>query len=137
MQAVMNGDLSGVRIVFVLPSIGLGGAERQAFFLARYLREREGADARFLSLSPRAALADQCDAVGLPYEYFVLHHGYRSRSGQVKDVLRFIARLRLMRAQVVLPYCMFQNVLCGLTWQAGGARVCLWNQRDEGRSRME
>jgi glycosyltransferase involved in cell wall biosynthesis len=133
----MPAGLEGVRLVFVLPSIGLGGAERQAFFLARHLREREGADARFLSLSSRAGLAPRLEEAGIPYEFFEPRHGYRSRIGQATDVLRFVARLRRMRAQILMPYCMFQNVICGLTRRAGGARVCIWNQRDEGRSRME
>jgi glycosyltransferase involved in cell wall biosynthesis len=130
-------SLRGVRIVFVLPSIGLGGAERQAFFLARYLLEREDARPHLLSLSTRTSLAERCDQAGVPYSFFELQHGYKSRMGQARDALRFVGRLRRQRAQILLPYCMFQNVLCGLTWRPAGVRLCIWNQRDEGRSRLD
>lgn len=121
----------------MLPSLGLGGAERQAYYFARYLRDHVHADAELLSLSPDAAMADICRASGVPYSFFEPKHGYRSRVGQARDLLRFARLLRRRRVDVLLPYCMFQNVLCGLTWRASGARVCIWNQRDEGRSRLE
>lgn len=132
----MNGHLRGVRILFVLPSLGLGGAERQAFLLARHLLLEEGADVRLVSFTRFDTLTTHCDAIGLPYEFFDFTHQYQSRRGHVVDLVRFIRFLRGRRPQILMPYCMFQNVLCGLTWRAGGARVCIWNQRDEGRSRM-
>lgn len=128
--------LEGARILFVLPSIGLGGAERQALYLATYLRTREGADAQLLSVSERAALGDECDRAGVPYAFFKMRHSPRGRFGQAVDLLRFIALLRRRRVQILLPYCMFPNVFSGLAWRAGGARVCIWNQRDEGRDRL-
>lgn len=120
----------------MLSSLGLGGAERQAFLLARHLAHVEGADVRFVSFSRYAAMTPACDAASLPYEFYTLRHRYRDRVGQVRDLVRFVAFLRRRRPQILLPYCMFQNVLCGLSWRPGGARVCVWNQRDEGRSRL-
>ncbi len=132
----MSSPLRGVRILFVLPSLGLGGAERQAFLLARHLLLEERAAVRLISFTRFDTLAAQCEAIGLPYEFFDFTHKYQSRTGHIVDALRFIRLVRRRRAQILMPYCMFQNVLCGLTWRAGGARVCIWNQRDEGRSRM-
>src|SRR3954468_2377666 len=132
----MPSGLRDVRILFVLSSLGLGGAERQAFLLARHLLLEEGAEVRLVSFARIATLAAQCEAIGLPYEFFDFTHEYQSRTGHIVDALRFIRFLRRKRAQILMPYCMFQNVLCGLTWRAGGARACIWNQRDEGRSRM-
>jgi glycosyltransferase involved in cell wall biosynthesis len=129
-------SLEGVRVLFVLPSIGLGGAERQAFYLAKHLRAREGADAQLLSVSSRAALSEECDRAGVPYGFFTMRHGARDRVGQAIDLLRFIGLLRRRRVQILLPYCMFPNVFSGLAWRVGGARVCIWNQRDEGRDRL-
>ncbi len=131
------GRLRGKRILFVLPSLDYGGAERQAVHLSRYLATREGAEVTLVGLKPHGRASEICAGVGIPYCFFPMRHKYRSRFGQVRDVLRFIRFIRLQRAEVLLPYCMFQNVLCGLTWRLGGARVCIWNQRDEGRSRLE
>lgn len=129
--------LVGVNVFFVLPSLGFGGAERQAFLLARQLMQREGAAVRLVSLGGLGGVADLSHQAGIPCERFALRHAEAGRLGQVRDVLRFAAYMRRGRARVVLPYCMFQNVLCGLTWRLGGASVCIWNQRDEGRSRLE
>lgn len=129
--------LRGVRILFVLPSLGLGGAERQALLLARHLRANLQADVRIVAMSRESGLVEACEAAHIPHAFFDLTHAYRSRLGHLKDLLRFVLLLRRERAQIVLPYCMFQNVLCGLTWWTGGASVCIWNQRDEGRARLE
>jgi glycosyltransferase involved in cell wall biosynthesis len=136
LSASMSSRLRDVRVLFVLPSLGLGGAERQAFLLARHLLQEEGAAVRLISFTRFDTLAAQCEGIGLPYEFFDFTHQYRSRTGHITDALRFITLVRRRRAQILMPYCMFQNVLCGVTWRAAGARVCIWNQRDEGRSRM-
>ena len=136
-MGALSGSLDDVRIQLVVPTFGPGGAQRQAFLLARYLASREGASVNLLNLGPDGALAGLCDAHGIPHGRFELRHGYRDRAGQVRDVLRFAAFLRRNRVDVLLPYCMFQNVFCGVTWRLGGVKACLWNQRDEGRSRLE
>src|SRR4030095_1280663 len=47
--------------------------------------------------------------------------------------LRRVARLlRQAQPDILLPYTLIPNVLCGLVWQRTGARLCVWNQRDEG-----
>jgi glycosyltransferase involved in cell wall biosynthesis len=129
--------LDGIRILLVVPTFGPGGAQRQAFLLARYLAETERASVHLLNLGPAGALAAACDQYGIAHDQFELRHGYRDRVGQVWDALRFVALLRRRRIDVLLPYCMFQNIFCGMTWRLGGVKVCIWNQRDEGRSRLE
>jgi glycosyltransferase involved in cell wall biosynthesis len=128
--------LTDVRIVLLPPSLGLGGAERQAFLLGRYLSLERGALVRVVTFGPVGPYADACDRWGIPWEHFGLVH----RSGQVAtkiaDLWRFVALLRRRRAEVLLPFCMFQNVLGGLAWRMAGARTCVWNQRDEGRGRV-
>lgn len=130
-------NLAGTRVVFVLPSFALNGAERQAYLLARHLQHQEGAAVVLVSLGGPGGIEKLCADAGLETEFFTLYHRGGNRLLQIADVLRFIWYLRRRRADVVLPYCMFQNVLCALTWRLGGARACLWNQRDEGRSRLE
>lgn len=50
---------------------------------------------------------------------------------------RFATELRRVRPDAVLPYTMYPNVVCGITWRWTGARTCIWNQRDEGIVRAE
>ncbi len=133
-----TGRLHGVRVLVVLPSLGLGGAERQAVVLAQWLAAREGASVRIAVLGDiTEPLAETCDRAGIPWEKFPLRHKHRGRLAQVGDLWRFSALQRRRRIDVVLPYCMFQNVFAALTWRLGGARLCVWNQRDEGRQRPE
>jgi glycosyltransferase involved in cell wall biosynthesis len=129
--------LTGVKIIIVLPSFALNGAERQAYLLARHLKTHQSADVVLVSIGAPGGIERLCAVAGLRCVFFRLYHRAGNRWTQVLDVMRFIIFLRRERARVVLPYCMFQNVLCGLTWRLGGASVCIWNQRDEGRSRVE
>ena len=128
--------LAGVRVLFVLPSLALGGAERQAFLLARHLMSEEGASVRLVGFGESGGVADLCDQFAIPHETFETRHRARDRVGQVIDLLRFAVVIRRCRAQILLPYCMFQNVIGALTCRLGGARLCIWNQRDEGRLRL-
>jgi glycosyltransferase involved in cell wall biosynthesis len=40
--------------------------------------------------------------------------------------------LQEVKPDILLPYTLTPNVVCGLIWQNTGARSCVWNQRDEG-----
>jgi glycosyltransferase involved in cell wall biosynthesis len=48
------------------------------------------------------------------------------------DLRNFSRLLRAARPDILLPYTLIPNVVCGLVWQRTGARLCVWNQRDEG-----
>jgi glycosyltransferase involved in cell wall biosynthesis len=136
---VERNRLRGKRVLFILPTLGVGGAERQAFLLARELQRNEGALVRIVSLSPPdipLQLIELCEKEGLSWERFTLKHTYGQRLLQLWDLIRFARFLRRERPDVLLPYCMFPNIVSALTWRLGGARLCVWNQRDEGRSRV-
>jgi glycosyltransferase involved in cell wall biosynthesis len=131
--------LEGVRILFVLPSLGMGGAERQAFLLGRQLTRDEGALVRLVSVGPANipfTMVESIEREGLSWERFTFTHTYGERLRQAWDLARFVVFLRRERPDVVLSYCMFPNIVSALTWKLGGARVCIWNQRDEGRGRV-
>jgi glycosyltransferase involved in cell wall biosynthesis len=108
------------RVVFLLGNLELGGAERQALILARYLSEHEHADVEVWGFNHAGPVADICE-----------QHGIKWRV--VPFELRKVARLlREARPNILLPYTLIPNVVCGLVWQRTGARLCVWNQRDEG-----
>jgi glycosyltransferase involved in cell wall biosynthesis len=44
--------------------------------------------------------------------------------------------LRKVSPDILLPYTLIPNVVCGLIWKWTGARLCVWNQRDEGIARL-
>ena len=108
------------RVVFVLGDLELGGAERQALILARYLIEHEQADVEVWGFNRAGPVADICEQQGIKWRI-------------VPVELRKVARLlREVRPDILLPYTLLPNVVCGLVWQRTGARLCVWNQRDEG-----
>jgi glycosyltransferase involved in cell wall biosynthesis len=44
--------------------------------------------------------------------------------------------LREVCPDILLPYTLIPNVVCGLIWKWTGARLCVWNQRDAGIVRL-
>jgi glycosyltransferase involved in cell wall biosynthesis len=109
------------RVVFVLGNLELGGAERQALILARYLVEQEHADVEVWGFNHGGPVAAICE-----------HHGIKSRVVNKSEQLRFAELLRKARPDILLPYTLIPNITCGLVWEQSGARLCVWNQRDEG-----
>jgi glycosyltransferase involved in cell wall biosynthesis len=126
------GSLQDKKIIFVFGCLDLGGSERQGFQLARYLKEKCGADVHVVGLSEKPGrLAEMCDEHGIPW------HGIRFHwSGfwplRLKEIHRFTKDMRTLDADILLPYYTLPNTVCGLVWQKVGARLCVWNQRDEG-----
>ncbi len=125
----------GPRVVFVLGSLELGGSERQAVLLADQLRARWGADPVVVGFShPEGRAAQACRARGIPCEFLPFENiSWRGHRGRwLFQWARLAAGLRRLRPDVLLPYYALPNLACGLVWRAVGAKLCVWNQRDEG-----
>jgi glycosyltransferase involved in cell wall biosynthesis len=123
--------LKGRRIVFVLGNLELGGAERQALILARYLAEHEQAVVEVWGFNKSGPVAELCEQSGLcsrviPYPFT------ENRFSRLKALGRVARALRRAKPDILLPYTFGPNVVCGLVWRWTGARACVWNQRDEG-----
>ena len=127
--------LAGKRIVFVLGSLELGGAERQAILLARQLQGRGGAAVEVWGFEhPGGRAAQLCEAHGIPWRHepFAYRPWRGGRWHWFVQLARLTRALRRARPDVLMPYYALPNVACGLVWRASGARLCVWNQRDEG-----
>ena len=116
----------GSRVVFVLGNLELGGAERQALILAKHLRGQ--ADVEVWGFNRSGTVADICAQHRIPSRVVPLQ--------KPSDLRRFARLLRETRPDILLPYTLIPNVACGLVWQRTGARLCVWNQRDEGIFRI-
>jgi glycosyltransferase involved in cell wall biosynthesis len=129
--------LSGKRILFVLCGFDLGGAERQALHLARYLKS-QGCDVRVWGHHHHHAgpelVIDYCDAAGIPWAVYRFRWPCR-KTALMRDGWRMLRGLHRERPDVILPYTTWPNVGCGLTWRWSWARVCIWGQRDVERLR--
>lgn len=123
--------LNGRRIIFVLGNLELGGAERQALILAKYLSEHEQAHVEVWGFNKSGPVAEICGQHGLitrviPYPFS------GSESGRLQALVGVCRSLRRVRPDLILPYTFGPNVVCGLIWEWTGASSCVWNQRDEG-----
>jgi glycosyltransferase involved in cell wall biosynthesis len=123
--------LKGCRIVFVLGNLELGGAERQALILARYLTEHEQATVQIWGFNKTGPVAEICDQYELPSR--VIPYPFTgSRLDRLRGLIRAGRALRETKPDILLPYTFGPNVVCGLIWKWTGARASVWNQRDEG-----
>jgi glycosyltransferase involved in cell wall biosynthesis len=127
--------LSGARFIFLLSSLDLGGAERQAIHLARFLKQILNAEVEVWGYGVPGSAVNLCDRSAI---------GWRSIANplqgnmltKARGLTRFVQQLRQARPDVLMPYTMAPNILTALTWRLAGTRLCVWNQRDEGRGRV-
>ncbi len=123
--------MAGLRTIVVLKSPYLGGSERQAIRLARELRVVEGADVQVWCFAGPGPVSEHCEAAGLPWRQ-VAPPTTACGPAWPATYLRFARELRQAKPDLLLPYIAHPNVSCGLVWRLTGARLCVWNQRDEG-----
>lgn len=115
----------------MLGNLELGGAERQALILARHLAEVEHAKVEVWGFNKSGPVADICEQVGIGWR--VVPYPFRASSSErIRRLLAVARELREARPDILLPYTLVPNVVCGLVWKWTGARLCVWNQRDEG-----
>lgn len=123
-------------VLILLPGPDLAGAERQALLFAGHLKKEVGAQVEVWGLSGgtgRAALL--CQEQELPWRSLDLAWS-NSRSGRLAAAAQLTHELVGARPRVLLPYTLLPNLLCGVAWRFSGARLCLWNQRDDGLTRV-
>ena len=104
--------------------------------LARLLQKRGGAHVEIWSLHPQPGrVSELCEQYGLPWRTLNLQWN-PSKPALLKDLARLAWALRRARPDVLMPYITFQNVACGLIWRLTGAKLSVWNQREEGLIRL-
>lgn len=124
--APVNGLLSGRRIVIQLEWLEMGGAERQALLLAGGLRSRHGARVEIWGFERPGIVIEKCRELDIPCRIV------EKPSWTVRGLSAYARTLRRARPDAVLPFTLYPNVTCGLTWLPAGARTAIWNQRDAG-----
>jgi len=121
----------GRKVVFLLGCLELGGAERQAMLLARWLKERCGAEVEVWGVAHAGSLVARCEELGIPWQV-TGNPLVPGRLATLRRLARIAWRLRRAGADIILPYTLVPNVIGGIVWRFSGARLCIWNQRDEG-----
>ena len=118
--------LSDLRIIIVLDTLELGGAERQASILARDLKA-QGCHVEVWGFTNGGATTEIWDRHEIPWHYVRL----RERSSLKQILSNFGTQLQRARPDVLLSYTMSPNLVCALVWRSvPSARLCIWNQCD-------
>jgi glycosyltransferase involved in cell wall biosynthesis len=125
-------ELRDKKIIFVFASLELGGAEKQALQLARYLTNEHHARTQFWGFSGPGKLSQLCDQYGIPWQFFPFPFTEKNWIHTLINLYRFCFAMRKAQPDILLPYTIMPNIICGLTWRWTGARACIWNQRDLG-----
>lgn len=123
------------KVIVVLGSLELGGTERQALILSRYLINEHGAKVNVWGFSNPGRMAELCDENEIPWRIYPYPWSSYPVKRMIK-LLNFTWMLRKEKPYVILPFTMDPNIICGLVWRYTGAKLCAWNQRDEGRGRF-
>lgn len=122
-----------MKVAFILDSGGMGGAERQAFLLARALK-KDDHEVRFFYLSEgdSQSLNHLLDGEGISHVDLGFRFTSRHHTRFI-HCIRLSLTLRKYKPEVLLPYTIRPNVNVNFAWQLTGAKLSIWNQRDEGR----
>lgn len=138
------------KILFVLGNYHRGGAERQAAYLAKWLKAQGGYEIRFFAFGEKGPVSEELEQSGIrcetvPFNFFLIDHfrqfGWNKQSLSYyrklrKQWLDYAACINTFAPDVLMPYTYYPNVVCGLSWKKTSARLCLWNQRDIGNDGM-
>ena len=115
--------IEGKTVVIVLGNLELGGAERQALHLGRFLKSK-GAMVQMWGFLGPGVVATRCEEYGIAWRVipFVWPPSWVLKLG---NVLRFGLSLYRSHSDVVISYTNWPNVVCGLVWRWSGAKVFL------------
>lgn len=118
------------RILLVIPTLELGGAERQAIRLARFLKDHDHHVEVWGFNSPDGLGAEFCDSLGVTHKCIHFYGGL-GRFRFPFRVIKYIRLFRKFKPDVIYSYCDGPNVLCGLIWKYSGAKLHIWGQRSQ------
>jgi glycosyltransferase involved in cell wall biosynthesis len=139
-------QLQNRHVLIVLGTFRMGGAERQAIHLAKWLKENTAAQITFLAFHGPGPVTDELDKLRIPYEqvsysYFLIDNfkrfsfnltsfSYWRKLNQEAD--SFAKILKSKQADIIIPFTYYPNMACALSWKKARAKICFWNQRDLG-----
>jgi len=117
-------------IIIVLGALQIGGSEKQALILAKYLQDKENCKVEIWGFQ-NGDLSNLCDKYGISWRVI----SWKANGNILKlfsGLIKFVLSLRSAKSDVILSYTPYPNVICGLIWRFTGAKLYIWNQRDEG-----
>lgn len=126
------------KVVILIESFRLGGAERQAYLLARNLNLL-GKEVEVWSIRKDLGIVgEMLDADNITWKVNNIRVKSRTRKLSWKftlilDLVSFILKLKINGVHSIIPFTYYPNIVTGLTAKFTKSKLVLWNQRDEGR----
>src|SRR5262245_28501813 len=114
-NSIRVGDISDIRIVILISVFERGGAERQAYLLARELRQRHGLDVEVWALLYPGEYANEFETASVPTRVIGFRWP-RSLLQWPRQLPQVIRQLREGRIDVLLPFTAWPNVVAGLSY---------------------
>lgn len=122
--------LRGIKIIIVLYSLELGGAEAQALLLAKCLKD-VGADVEVWGFYNPGQVSRICEQLNITWRIIPIKYPH-SPFGYLWSLIRLGLEIRKTKPDILLPFLTLPNVLCGILWRITGVRLNIWNQRNPG-----
>jgi GalNAc-alpha-(1->4)-GalNAc-alpha-(1->3)-diNAcBac-PP-undecaprenol alpha-1,4-N-acetyl-D-galactosaminyltransferase len=135
-----------VHILFFIYSYNIGGAEKQAFEIAKYLKRNSNHAVSFLSFSKDGPLTQQlkeekieCHHIDL--DLFILDNfnGLKFSRSSVSYYLKYTKQIdhacsviRKIAPDKIIPFTYYPNVISSLVCEQLKLYPIIWNQRDLG-----
>lgn len=122
------------KIIFILSSTELGGAENQAILLANEFIKKNTFLVNFIlykSEIETGAVPNKLSKLNIPY-YIIKWPSSRYLVLKYFRLLKYIFLLKKLHPAILMPYTTYPNIFTSFIWKYTGAQLCIWNQRDEG-----
>ena len=139
-------DIKGKKILFIIPSYNIGGAERQASNLAMYYANK-GANVSVLAVDGKKdgpiynTLLQKgitCLTIEIDIYFFDKFKNYLPTPSNLKFIGKLREQIREIKKvfttiapQVIFPFCYTPNVIANNFYDEKHS-FCIWNQRDLG-----
>lgn len=122
-----RGNFSILRVLMILGSLELGGAERQALRLALYLRDMCHYTVSFIGFSKPGRFSALAEEAGFACR--AAEHPFGHKSPNLA-LLNFTLELYRCKPDCLISFTSSPNVYSALVWRIIGAKACIWGQRD-------
>jgi glycosyltransferase involved in cell wall biosynthesis len=116
-------------IIICIPSLTFGGAETQAFLLAKGLKKYY--NVIMLGFNKAEKLTTELDNEGIEWILYDFDFGIFAKKGLKKHItlLKFAHKLRKLKANTIIPYTIYPNIICNISGFIARIKNRFWNQR--------
>ncbi len=123
--------MSKSNILIILPFFTLGGAETQAFNLAKGLKIK-GFNVTVIAFEEKnKKLILKLEEAEISWDVAKLDLSIVHSKSKFKfiQLIKFIFYLRSYKPDYLFPFTYYPNIICSSIWRFTGAKNCYWNQR--------